>query len=396
MKTTLKTEFDMLGLSENELVPISEPDLDYEAIRKKVLLRTTGARKRSGFKRKLITTLAAAAVGLTIACTAVLANIGGVGAVFGDYFSVKTDDDLLYAGENIRIESSCDMNIEFLGITGDEETVYACVGISKKDNSPLTDIDFDNVYPQSVGFKYGPGSCTFLLSDDRRSMRMFIEYDHDKKDISNDRLQVYISGIDAYKKERLIMKGLSAEPKKFGDDAELARKKCEEMGVTLGNYHYYFNGKSYDCYEVERKRYPMIIDISFELKGFNPSGVFQTELGHAPDVISDRAQKRTMTISPFRIKLEADYTSEDPLSSYVSLLYEVDPERSSVIMNDGTRYSLLGMKGGGGGSTEYSYDSCYLYYKSKPLTAWDEEKTIIDTNSISEIIINGNTVYKRT
>ena len=137
--------------------------------------------------------------------------------------------------------------------------------------------------------------------------------------------------------------------------------------------------------------------------------IYQTlSLSDAPDFIKNTAQNVKMEISPFNIRISCDgnrlfdYSPElDDMLWYLSdLCFErIDPENSKIILDDGNEYyfevipwSNEELKEDGKFSVHVDLK---LNYSLIPNPTYIVENVVVDTSKISQIIINGNTVYKK-
>ncbi len=132
--------FDEISEEEFETMSakiIENNQIDYHTIQANAFSEL-GLNKKKRFSRKgVVITLIAAAIGVSAV------SVGASGSfrdTFGKFFAGNSPDGV-YSGKNLEVTSD-NVNIEFLGICGNNHSAYASLLIRKKDGSRFVSEDF--------------------------------------------------------------------------------------------------------------------------------------------------------------------------------------------------------------------------------------------------------------
>ena len=453
MKTTLKNAFndwndDLIDISTNTLC--EDTGISSDSIKLSVLSQLALNKKKKIFGRSFKFTVIAAtlATALIIGTTAINAN-GGVQLVLEEFFGGNMNSAGLYDGGDVKITSlDPNLDIEFLGVTGDERNVYAVIEIFKKDNTAFTDggyinptMSADNRGQQEFinsiqknppetpdeliskmntfygiravcrdrnGNNFGFGDNgnagiipKYYLSDDRKILKILVHLDMQSAsgtkhlDARDGTMTIISTSFSALKNIQTIAAYDKDDQNMWSEETFKAfQEKCREMNIGDTDWRtLYTPDKMIRCV-VDEKQYPLPFEITFTMN-YRNNGNIKKSLHHsdAPHFIEKNTKTVDMTVSAFQIYI---YGHSDDV--YKQRLFQpIDMKNSKVIFNDGTELYLEGTQGSGSGGPASGevHDSVILSYRTMPDLTYYLEDTLIDTREIKQIIINGDTVYSR-
>ncbi|MGN0442846.1 MAG: hypothetical protein ACI4FO_09100 [Acutalibacteraceae bacterium] len=455
MKTTFKKVFDEF---DDELMYTDEfnagesIDIDVEKIKGEVLMRINDKNGKKKFSKKIIAILIAAAI--VIAGTVGAFATGSVQSAFKELFNNNSGMNSagLYDGGNVEL-ISCDdsLNVELLGVTGDGEKLYSAIEITKKDGSAVIDEDYEDPFcwinerpdpmPEDKTF-YDYLACKavymdkngnlssgndgnvqalntieYSLSEDNKSLKLFVFSLISEGDLKDGRLTVTSEGFGAYNIHEVIYE-VDYAGKAFSDfddkepfDEELIDKRMQELGITEDDCISIVSGQKIKYSWCDTKKFELPFEISFDLN-YESDGNISKELTveDAPNVIEPITDKAKMEITPFSVYLygqcdkkaveESGWSEEEEENNNLCFKDVGWEENSKIILNDGTVYYLYPYEGGKSGVGE---DGNADYYEEKlPLNLSTvvgapilPEINVIDTREIKTVMINGDIVYSK-
>ncbi|MGN0550320.1 MAG: hypothetical protein ACI4I4_00560 [Acutalibacteraceae bacterium] len=453
MKTTFKKVFDEL---DDELMNIDELnidesiDIDVEKIKGEVLMRINDNNGKKKFSKKIITILVAAVILITSTVGAFAT--GSIQSIFKELFNNSGVNSAgLYDGGNVEL-ISCDdsLNVELLGVTGDDKKLYSAIEITKKDGSAVIDEDYEEPYcllkdtptpmPEDKTI-YDYLSCKaeyvdkngnsshnkvlntikYSLSKDNKSIKLFIVSRIFESDLEGGRATVTSESIGAYNIHEVIYE-VDYAGKTFSDyddtepfDEELIDRRLQELGITEEDCRTIESGQKMKYCWCDTKKFELPFEISFDLN-YKSDGIISKELTieDAPNVIKPIADKVQMKITPFAVYLYGQCDKESAKESgwsgkevtynntYDNYCFkDVDWEKTSKIeLNDGTVYYLHPDAGGksgvgGDGNADYYEEEIPLAFSTVVGSPILPEINVIDTREIKTVMINGDTVYSK-
>ncbi|MGN0497534.1 MAG: hypothetical protein ACI4F6_00475 [Acutalibacteraceae bacterium] len=453
MKTTFKKVFDEFDdelMNTDEFNACESIDIDVEKIKGEVLMRIDDKNGKKKFSKKIITILIAAAI--VLAGTVGAFATGSVQSAFKELFNNNSGMNSagLYDGGNVEL-ISCDdsLNVELLGVTGDGEKLYSAIEITKKDGSAVIDEDYEDPFcwinerpdpmPEDKTFydylacsavymdKNGNSSSgndggvqalntiKYSLSEDNKSLKLFVFSIISGGDLKDGRLTVTSEGVGAYNIHEVIYE-VDYAGKAFSDfddkepfDEELIDKRMQELGITEDDCRSIESGQKIKYSWCDIKKFDLPFEISFDLN-YESDGNISKELTveDAPNVVEPITDKVKMEITPFSVYLygqcdkkvveESGWSEEE--NNYHCFKDVGWEENSKIILDDGTVYYLYPFVGGGAGVGE---DGNADYYEEKlPLNFSTvvgapilPEINVIDTREIKTVMINGDIVYSK-
>lgn len=140
-----KSENDIIGIDENTV--IRDTGVKTENV-KETVMKTIKTEKKPvrKIKRKTVISLIAAAVAVAVVGTVTVGASGGFNTTFGEYFAGEPADGV-YSGKDVTTESE-KVDINFMGIAGDDNQVFAMMTIKNKDGSPFVKTTEDTFLDQ--------------------------------------------------------------------------------------------------------------------------------------------------------------------------------------------------------------------------------------------------------
>lgn len=412
MKTTFRREFDKFDEFENINASIlDEMEIDIDSIKNRVYAQTRKKPRKIKLSRRITIGLIAAAVGVGIIGTTAFASLGGIGAVFGSIFTGNMNAAGLYDGGEVEFTTTDkNLNVEFLGVTGDDNDVYAMMRAVRKDGSEFVDEGHtDSIYsPSGDNFdKFGcivkgttkDGSSLgvsgmgggwddrYYLSDDRKTLDIYVKVNVSGLEANGGRLTVISRRFHAQKMATKLAEYPTLDEKTYLS----AEKLCRDKNIEEKNCSFVQRDGHYDYGIMDTKEYELPFELSFDMNYQNGNEIKlditkenAPHLINDPDVVNGDYKATAFGISLYN---ECNWNGN---------FYDIDSSNSKVIMQDGTIYYLSD----DGGSNSWSEGENNkvkqrLAYSHEPSPATIQEIVLVDTRKISEIIINGDTVYKK-
>lgn len=401
--------------------------------------------------KRMMITLIAAVVGIALIGTTVLAALGGLNPAFGELFSGDLNSANLYSGSDITINTKDDnLNINVLGVTGDENTAFISVELTHKDGSAVTKgnskvelyktyyidkDDFDDNQKEYVSYDtdlekfqiereknifdwfghsdgdYGGEilSCAggwedilnidvtqtdfvkFVPSDDGKKLNMYIKIRSNGSSPTGRKISISCQSL----LESTPVKILETFDKYDNDTAEKTILQYFRQNIT-GRFIY--NGQNYEYWQTDNQKLDLPFDLSLRLNYKTNTKTVSVGKDVADDLfLIDEHDSADITVSSFGINMKAE-TQSGAIPLY-------NGKNGRVIMKDGTEYIPTVTNGViyNGIDTialEYRpYDLNIDYDKLNDLEngiydlgLLNSKPVLIDINHIDKIIISGHEI----
>ena len=342
--------------------------------------------------------------------------------VFPEIFSGEPNALGLYESRSVRF-SSPDKNLSasVLGITADENDLYAMLSVKHKDNSVFADkgyryglyIPTSGTFDEFGGIVsctmesgeplgnlgFGGGfDCRCYLSDDRTALKIYLSVD--------------LNGLDAkggeltFTSRRYRAQKITEIKKSYDIVTNRDWLEVSEL-IDREGWRFIRRDNGYVLCKTEEKEYDLPFEISFSLDYETGNNIWlhpsRTEI---TDILTPVASEMKAVVSDLGIELDSDCSagaagigkpgSEEPGLNFYAFR-EIDSTNSSVIVDDGTSYYLVlsGFSGGLNEDTGRYEERMHLRYKNVPDPALADEIIVIDKRRISRIVINGDTIYEK-
>ncbi len=418
---------DFMNLSEIDICDDMAVDIDIAKIKADVFNSIGVKKNKKNINKKIRISLLVAiiTIGITICSTVIYAS-GSIQLAFGDFFSGSTASAGLYEGKDIACTSSDpNLNVELLGITGDERRIYTVLEVTKKDGTTFTDEGYDHPfwlknegeslwdyyecyasYTDKDGNYFGPSSdgITYSLSNDRRILKIVFLVSAQDKDLQGATLTIISKSFGA----RKMIEVFDQKASRYDEyDSEYIEECQKERGIDDTNCGEIYNGEFYEYGYMVDKKYELPFKISFTVKIDDHDRIKKrlTEK-NAPDFVDPIADKINMEISSVGVNIYCECNIKD----YLKLDYKnrdnichkiIDYSRSEIIMDDGTEYFFYCfddvVKGVVQQKNKESHyeENVVLGLTRIPGGTKDNEMHMIDTTKIRTVIINDNIVYRK-
>lgn len=218
----MKKKF-VFDASENDIINIDEKTVikdtgvKTENVKKEVMKTVRTAPKPVRIiRKKTVISLIAAAAAIAVLGTVTVGAAGGFNQTFSEFFAGEPANGV-YSGSNVSLNSD-KVNIDFIGIAGDDDHVMGMMTLNKKDGSSFVDttentfIETFNINEENTNYvqieqslwdelfhSYGSntGSITYSLRD-KNTLCAMIEYVDDRCDLKGSRLTAKAGKIYAY------------------------------------------------------------------------------------------------------------------------------------------------------------------------------------------------------
>lgn len=405
MKTTFKKTIDTFEESyvaddSNIIEPLA---LDIDRITAKVMdgIHQTETPAQPKKKKRWIPLLIAAAIATTVISTTVIAVTGGLGSRFSDIVSGETDAVDLYDGGSFTFDTTDDnLQAQFLGVTGDENTVLAALALSYKDGSTFTGEADGFLEPTPEALYFEPEehlyrhpngnfvvidgvedatemlelekvtrkelSCgmkavrqdgsdllsfnqtAYLLSEDKKTLKIYFSLDVYEPGTAVDGTLTFASNfITLYQLTDKI-----AEYDTFDTETmQTAAALCQEQGITDATRWERRDGK-YALYRFTTQKHDLPLTASFKMNYEVKDNALRLELtkDNAPHTITDDYHA-TIKLTPFCAKLQgdrivlADHSAKSMGELQRALrdtmdqdAFTISEKNSKIILKDGTEY----------------------------------------------------------
>ncbi len=217
-----KLENDLVNIDESTV--LAETGVDAARVKKLVMKEIRGEKKTKRAPiRRIFSIIAVAAVITAAATVTVQAATGGFKSIFGSLFAGESVNGI-YPGADLTIESET-LNIDFIGITGDETSMMAVYDIRKNDGGnflddydPETDYRFlsvradmdvtENAYIEFIYDMFGGGrgggyGVIYELIDEK-TLRAYAAYSDSLGGIKGQRLTVWDSETTVYRIDEIF------------------------------------------------------------------------------------------------------------------------------------------------------------------------------------------------
>lgn len=390
MKTTFKEVFnnfedDMMNIDENSIC--EDVEIDMESVKKDVMSKIQ-TKHRSKKQFRVIMIAAVLCVVTALGATAVYAA-QNFDEIFSEFFGGDMNSAGLYESESVELVCEDEsLNVQLLGVTGDDKKIYAAIEVSKKDGSRLFEEEFVDPYNISDPTNFGAvfecedkdgnapercnGKIDYILSDDGKTLKMCVLAMNGDENINlKDGTMHFVS--DRFGANEIIEKNVS------GDVGELD-ENCFVDSVD-----------GVDCL-LQPKEYSLKFKMDFVLS-YETNDIIKKKLTakDAPDYIIGDETKVNMEITPFGVNLYSQSDSEDCFAVFD---YSSEPK---VILEDGTEYYLYhyGIDAEGEKDGDYVQEAVFNLSTVSGPPIYGAEVNIINPNNVSKIIINGNTIYEK-
>ncbi len=426
---------------------------DEEHIKNMVLSEIRKTHYIRSKKRRIAVTLIAAALSVSILATGAFAAIDRFGTAFGDITrgnsdSVKVSDEKEYSINSI----GNDLDIDVLGITGDDNTAYISLELRKKDgsniveddssfigynfssgnefNSPVADedsiyISVNDVKYQQVGnnSKYaqsGYGSWKYISynkifsedpgksiadsqenlsehkavktvpSDNGKALKMFIKYIISSDTPKEKTMNIICRGITEYHYGRKL--------KTYAKDYQ-----GDIYNDVLNEFNYNsIYGEVVDeadgsksFVEITNKKLDINFDISLKLNYDGTGKNVKLSSADAQKLFGDKNMSNAeINISSFGIDISSDKGSVNGIQEID--FYDTDKNR--IIMKDGREYGMIQIIETGTDDSEFiNTEYCELWEFNAPGNDYFEnfknaDILLLNTDEIDRVIINGVTI----
>ena len=437
MKTTFKKVFDefddeIMNIDENSVC--ENMDIDVEKIKGEVFMRLEDKENKKRTSKKVIIMLVAAVI-IAVGTIGAYAS-GSLQYAFQDWFSGDLNSSGLYDGGKVELKS-CDesLNVNLLGITGDDEKIYTSIEVTKKDGSAVIDEDYSCPYwtlrsPESIpeganwnhyytcrasstdkngNPAHASNMVKYSLSNDNKVLKIYIYtlvYVGDN--LVDGRMTVTSESLGAYKINEVLDKIELGNPVEY--DWDKIKKRQKELGISDEDcINVLDDGYNKYCYG-NSSVFELPFEMSFDLNYRSDNSIEKSlSWEDAPDFIEPIAENVEMRITPFGIYLFGNY-DVDALNSaeWNNEEHNMDfncfkdvgwDDTSKIILNDGTVYYLYPYEGGYQKDMveeDSDYDEKFpLNYSTVIGAPWDPEFNVVDTREIKTVMINGNVVYSK-
>ena len=434
MKTTFKELFadfedDLIGIPADTFCV--ETTVDQKLITKRLLSRIS--HKRPYRKVINIALIAASlAVVLGIVSTMILAG-SDLQIVFEEFFGGSMNAAGLYDGGDVQINcTDPNLDVTFLGVTGDEHEVYALFRAVKKDGGTFTDEGYlyptttvrSEKYDEALSSEKEPGelmselaSCNgiqaaakdryghnigycddgnvaidsfYFLSEDRKTLKLLVKMDvYQDKDARDGTLAVKSVCFTA----RKIIRTILTDDHLDGEVHDRYIQRCAEMNVDTTKCIRLETPDQVIFCQAESKEVPLRFEATVKMNYRYYSNIRKSlQASDAPHFIKPDTSHVQMTISPFSVLIEGEHQNYNDDECF----YSLDGDTSRVVMKDGSVYYFadMGVSSGGGAVIGKMVSQHKMNYEKKPHQTLFAERILLDTREIDRIMINGDTVYQ--
>ena len=437
MKTTFKNLFnewddDLLNIPENTVC--ENMGISSQAIKNNALSQIGLPKKKKPFGKafKLTVIAATLATTLIIGTTAINAN-GGVQLVFEEFFGGNMNSMGLYSGSDITFTSSDpNINVELLGLTGDEYSVHVMLEATKKDGSAFTEDGYINPItfwneqernaiissPPDDPFEFvnrmlgaygieiyckdrdtgGSGrrentNPQYYLNEDRTVMKILISVSSKNRDLRDGIMTIKSTKFTA----RKVLELLASYPQASAESVETYENIIKERHLDRNDTAmFFYSDESVDYCLVDKQDFDLPFEMSFKLNYRNNGNIKKTLTNaDAPHYIPKTTRNVQMTITARKLYISGQATPDPTIRR--NCFWKFEPDNSKIIMKDGTEYPFINWSAGasGGPATGVLDETLILTYKidvtDKHILPYNQ---FIDVRQVKEVIINGDSVYK--
>lgn len=373
-------------------------------------------------KIKFIFLFAAAFIALSavIAVSAVIKN--NTADTFDDIFTGEPNAVGLYESRHVSFSSPDEnLQVDVMGITADNQNVYAMLKVTHKDNSPFAEDGYiyglyavqgdfyDDNYRSAIKCRTKDGeplgnigiaggyTNKYFLSDDRTEMKIYLSVD--------------VRGLNAQGGE-ITYKNVNYTAQKIYDIKESFDEVTNQTWIDnmdlleneSENYHIIRTGDSYVLCKTVQKTFDLPFEITFSLDysvenniWLNPSRISAT------NILTPVATDFSAVISNFSLDIKSSCSPSTAVKAtpdenfHLINFRDIDSKNSVITLDDGTSYYLVISSAGGGinENTNRFEEHIKFQYKTVPDPALADEIIVIDTRKIKQIIINGDIIYTK-
>ncbi len=371
-------------------------------------------------KIKFIFLFAAAFIALSavIGVSAVITN--NTADTFDDIFTGEPNAVGLYESRHISFSSPDEnLQVNVMGITADNQNVYAMLKATHKDGSPFAEDGYiyglyavqgdfyDDNYRSAITCRTKDGeplgnlglaggyTNRYFLSDDRTEMKIYLSVD--------------VRGLNAQGGE-ITYKNVNYTAQKIYDIKESFDEVTNQTWIDnmdlLENedYHIIRTGESYVLCRTVQKTFDLPFEITFSLDysienniWLNPSRISAT------NILTPVATDFSAVISNFSLDIKSSCSPSTAVKAtpdenfHLVNFYDIDSKNSVITLDDGTSYYLVISSAGGGinENTNRFEEHIKFQYKTVPDPALADEIIVIDTRKIKQITINGDIIYTK-
>lgn len=373
-------------------------------------------------KIKFIFLFAAAFIALSavIAVSAVIKN--NTADTFDDIFTGEPNAVGLYESRHVSFSSPDEnLQVDVMGITADNQNVYAMLKVTHKDNSPFAEDGYiyglyavegdfyDDNYRSAIKCRTKDGeplgnigiaggyTNKYFLSDDRTEMKIYLSVD--------------VRGLNAQGGE-ITYKNVNYTAQKIYDIKESFDEVTNQTWIDNmdllenenENYHIIRTGDSYVLCKTVQKTFDLPFEITFSLDysvenniWLNPSRISAT------NILTPVATDFSAVISNFSLDIKSSCSPSTAVKAtpdenfHLINFRDIDSKNSVITLDDGTSYYLVISSAGGGinENTNRFEEHIKFQYKTVPDPALADEIIVIDTRKIKQITINGDIIYMK-
>ena len=371
-------------------------------------------------KIKFIFLFAAAFIALSavIAVSAVIKN--NTADTFDDIFTGEPNAVGLYESRHVSFSSPDEnLQVDVMGITADNQNVYAMLKVTHKDNSPFAEDGYiyglyavqgdfyDDNYRSAIKCRTKDGeplgnigiaggyTNKYFLSDDRTEMKIYLSVD--------------VRGLNAQGGE-ITYKNVNYTAQKIYDIKESFDEVTNQTWIDNmdllenENYHIIRTGDSYVLCKTVQKTFDLPFEITFSLDysvenniWLNPSRI------NATNILTPVATDFSAVISNFSLDIKSSCSPSTAVKAtpdenfHLINFRDIDSKNSVITLDDGTSYYLVISSAGGGinENTNRFEEHIKFQYKTVPDPALADEIIVIDTRKIKQITINGDVIYTK-
>ena len=380
-----------------------------------------GIRQKKLFpKIRFIVLFAAAFIALSavIAVSAVIKN--NTADTFDDIFTGEPNAVGLYESRHVSFSSPDEnLQVDVMGITADNQNVYAMLKVTHKDNSPFAEDGYiyglyavqgdfyDDNYRSAIKCRTKDGeplgnigiaggyTNKYFLSDDRTEMKIYLSVD--------------VRGLNAQGGE-ITYKNVNYTAQKIYDIKESFDEVTNQTWIDNmdllenENYHIIRTGDSYVLCKTVQKTFDLPFEITFSLDysvenniWLNPSRI------NATNILTPVATDFSAVISNFSLDIKSSCSPSTAVKAtpdenfHLINFRDIDSKNSVITLDDGTSYYLVISSAGGGinENTNRFEEHIKFQYKTVPDPALADEIIVIDTRKIKQITINGDVIYTK-
>lgn len=429
MKTTLRESIWNIGeqLIDEHKKQTEISDIDYEKTKADVLHRIkANPTVRTHPKRNLKTLLIAATlfVIFVLGATAICASVN-FKSVFSNFLTGDLNSAGLYNSENVSVICpDNDLNVNLLGITGDDKKIYVMVEVTKKDGSAFTEEGFDHLYnilntddfgcyfectdKNGISPERCNGKAEYSLSSDRKTIKLCILAMNGDENVNlkDGSMHLFSNRFGAIKVLEKIAKkvdielsnemgaqyGWDKEWSEIEDIMEKAEASLDESGIT----DYVCQSVDGELCLVQHNIVPMSFEMEIELN-YETSNIINKTLTpeDAPDFIEETTTEVKLEITPFGLNLYGKCApSDSEIGCFKLLDYNQKPR---IILEDGTTYYLYhyGIDAEGIKDGYYTEEAVYNLSTVTGPAIYHSQVNLIDPQNVKAVIINENIIYSK-